>query len=210
MPKSKQPTLESPIGIMVFGNLVKPEEDLSGRPVWQGSLRIPMDQSERLLQAIADAVESKQQEDKSFPDVTDPKLKKPYKPALDRDPENPEAPKTESKTDVLFKFTRKLEWKDKSGKTHQRSAPTLYDAAGKVVNDQLTEVPWGSTGRFFFVAIPYDFRGSKGVSLGLEAFQIKELREVSSQINAAPIEGGWIAPASDEVDMNEMAALLAD
>lgn len=199
----------TPIGIMPFGNLITPEPDLSDRMVWQGSLRVPNEAIVSILEAIDEAIIEKRKLDPSFPEKAE-KLAMPFKPAEDQDPENPDGPRIPSKTDTLFKFVRKLEYKDKSGSIHQRSAPTLYDGKGTVVNSVVQEVGWGSEGRFYFRVIPYDFKGKKGISLAMEGFQIKELKTRENSITAAPIEGGWIAPPSDEVDMAGMAEALAD
>lgn len=201
-------TYASPIGTLAFGNLITPEPDLSERLVWQGSLRIANSDIGPLLEAIDEAIQQKCKRDLSFPsDAT--ALAMPFKPAEDKDQDNPNGPRIKSDTHTLFKFSRKLEYKDKAGNVQQRSAPTLYDAAGTVVNRSVKEVGWGSEGRFYFKVIPYEFRKKHGISLALEGFQIKELK-TQDEIKAAPIEGGWIAPPSDEVDMSEMADALAD
>lgn len=203
-------TYHSPIGTLAFGNLTNAEPDLSDRMVWQGSMRFPNEAIGPLADAIDEAVAEYRKADPSFPeDVT--KLQLPIKPAQDKDPENPDGDRIESKTETIVKFVRKLEWKEKkTGKVHQRSAPTIYDAAGTVCNETVGEVGWGSTGRMYFKAIAYDFKGKKGVSFALEGFQIKELKTKDAGVTAAPIEGGWIAPPSNEVDMADMAAMLAD
>ena len=203
-------TYHSPIGTLAFGNLTNAEPDLSDRMVWQGSMRFPNEAIGPLADAIDEAIAEYRKDDPSFPeDVT--KLQLPLKPAQDKDPENPDGDRIESKTDTLVKFVRKLEWKEKkTGKVHQRSAPTIYDAAGTVCNETVGEVGWGTTGRMYFKAIAYDFKGKKGVSFALEGFQIKELKTKDAGVTAAPIEGGWIAPPSNEVDMADMAAMLAD
>jgi len=203
-------TLHSPIGLLAFGNLTTPEPDLSDRMVWQASMRFPNEAIGPLADAIDAAIAEYRKSDPSFPeDLT--KLQLPLKPAKDKDQENPDGDRIESKTETLVKFVRKLEWKEKkTGKIHQRSAPTIYDAAGTVCNQTVGEVGWGSTGRVYYKAIAYDFKGKKGVSFALEGFQIKELKTKDAGVTAAPIEGGWIAPPSDEVDMADMAAMLAD
>ena len=199
----------SPIGTMPFGNLITPEPDLSDRMVWQASLRIPNEDVVPLLEAIEAAITEKRKTDPTFP-ADHKKLAMPYKAAEDRDPDNPDGPRIQSESETLFKFVRKLEYKDKQGNTHQRSAPTIYDAAGTVVNKTVKEIGWGSVGRVYYKPIPYDFKGKKGISLALEGFQIKELKTQDSDIVAAPIEGGWVAPPSDEVDMADFAEALAD
>lgn len=203
-------TLHSPIGLLAFGNLTTPEPDLSDRMVWQASMRFPNEAIGPLADAIDAAVAEYRKFDPSFPeDLT--KLQLPLKPAKDKDQENPDGDRIESKTETLVKFVRKLEWKEKkTGKVHQRSAPTIYDAAGTVCNQTVGEVGWGSTGRVYYKAIAYDFKGKKGVSFALEGFQIKELKTKDAGVTAAPIEGGWIAPPSNEVDMADMAAMLVD
>ena len=194
---------------MPFGNLITPEPDLSDRMVWQGSLRIPNEAIVSMLEAIDEAIVEKRKLDPSFPSDAE-KLAMPFKPAEDTNPDNPDGPRIPSKTDTLFKFVRKLEYKDKTGTLRQRSAPTLYDGKGTVVNSIVKEIGWGSEGRFYYRVLPYDFKGKKGISLAIEGFQIKELKTRENSIAAAPIEGGWIAPPSDEVDMAGMAEALAD
>jgi hypothetical protein len=87
----------------------------------------------------------------------------------------------------------------------QRSAPTIYDAKGVVVNDQVKELGWGTTGRVYFKVLPYIYLKKPGISLALEAFQIKDLKAgMSVSGTVAPIEGGgWEAPPSNSIDMTD-------
>ena len=142
----------------------------------------------------------------SFPNDTS-KLQLPFGPAMDRNPDDPDGEKIQSETETIFKFKRKLEYTSKkTGKVMQRSAPTIYDASGKVVNDQIQNIGWGSIGRVYYKALPYTYLKKPGITLALEGFQIKELKAGggSSSGPVAPIEGGgWEAPPSNAIDMTD-------
>lgn len=199
----------SPIGTYAFGNIVgAPEPDIGDQLAWQAGLKVENDKIQPLLTAIDYAINEYRKEHPTFP--SDPeKIKLPFGPARDTNPDDPEGEKIESKTETIFKFKRKLEYKNKQKKTLQRSAPTIYDAGGTVCNDKIDRIGWGSVGRIYYKVLPYIFRGNHGVSLALEGFQIKSLRSNSVSGPVAPIEGGgWEAPAS--IDMAETSGDFED
>ena len=195
----------SPIGELVFGNLIEPEPNLSEVMAWQGGLKLENDQLGPILEALDRCIVEESGRNPKFPNDAE-KLQLPIKVATDKDPDDPEGDRIPSTTHSLVKFQRKLEYTaKKTGKVMQRSAPVIYDAKGTVVNGQIDELPWGSTGRFYFVCAPYIYMGKAGVTLGLEGFQIATLGETSTR-EVEAITGGWVAPASDEVSMVESLA----
>ena len=196
----------SPIGTFAFGNISgSPEPDLGDKLSWQCGLKLENNKIAPMLEAIDQAINEYRQQFPSFPNDTT-KLQLPFSPAKDLNPEDLDGEKIESETETIFKFKRKLEFTaKKTGKIMQRSAPSIYDAKGVVVNDQVKDVGWGSTGRVYFKVLPYVYLKKPGISLALEAFQIKELKTNSSVSgNVAPIDGGgWEAPPSNSIDMSD-------
>ena len=197
----------SPIGVYAFGNIVgTPEPDLGDKLAWQAGLKLDNNQIAPMLEVIDQAINEYRQQFPSFPNDT-AKLQLPFGPAKDADPDNPDGDKIESETETIFKFKRKLEFTSKkTGRVMQRSAPTIYDAKGTVVNDQIDNIGWGSIGRIYYKALPYTYLKKSGITLALEGFQIKELKAGggSSSGPAAPIEGGgWEAPPSNSIDMTD-------
>ena len=195
----------SPIGELVFGNLIEPEPNLSQVLAWQGGLKLENDQLGPILEAFDRCIVEESSKNPKFPNDAE-KLQLPIKAATDKNPDDPDGDRIPNTTHSVIKFQRKLEYTaKKTGKVMQRSAPVLYDAKGTVVNGQIEELPWGSTGRFYFVCAPYIYMGKAGVTLGLEGFQIATLGE-SSNREVEAITGSWVAPASDEVSMVESLA----
>ena len=197
----------SPIGTYAFGNIVgAPEPDLGDKLAWQAGLKLENSKIAPLLEAIDQAINDYRQQFPSFPNDTE-KLQLPFGPAKDLNPDNPDGEKIESETETIFKFKRKLEFTSKkTGKVMQRSAPTIYDAKGVVVNDQIQNIGWGSIGRIYYKALPYVYLKKPGVTLALEGFQIKELKAGGGAASGsvAPIDGGgWEAPPSNSIDMTD-------
>ena len=197
----------SPIGTFAFGNIAgSPEPDLGDKLAWQAGLKLDNSQIAPLLQVIDEAINEYRQQFPSFPNDT-AKLQLPFGPAKDLNPDDPDGEKVESETETIFKFKRKLEFTSKkTGKIMQRSAPTIYDAKGVVVNDQIDNVGWGSIGRIYYKALPYVYLKKPGVTLALEGFQIKELKAGGGSVSGtvAPIDGGgWEAPPSNSIDMSD-------
>ena len=197
----------SPIGIYAFGNIVgAPEPDLGDKLAWQAGLKLENGKIASMLEVIDQAINEYRQQFPSFPNDTT-KLQLPFGPAKDLNPDDPDGEKVESETETIFKFKRKLEYTSKkTGKIMKRSAPTIYDAKGVVVNDQIDNVGWGSIGRIYYKALPYVYLKKPGVTLALEGFQIKELKAGGGSVSGtvAPIDGGgWEAPPSDSIDMSD-------
>ena len=197
----------SPIGTYAFGNVVgAPEMDLGDKLAWQVGLKLENSKIAPLLEVIDQAINDYRVLFPAFPNDTS-KLQLPFGPAMDRNPDDPDGEKIQSETETIFKFKRKLEYTSKkTGKVMQRSAPTIYDASGKVVNDQIQNIGWGSVGRIYYKALPYIYLKKPGITLGLEGFQIKDLKTGggSSSGPVAPIEGGgWEAPPSNAIDMTD-------
>lgn len=197
----------SPIGTFAFGNISgSPEPDLGDKLSWQCGLKLENNKIAPMLEAIDQAINMYRQQFPSFPNDTT-KLQLPFSPAKDLNPDDPDGEKVESETETIFKFKRKLEFTaKKTGKIMQRSAPSIYDAKGVVVNDQVKDVGWGSTGRVYFKVLPYIYLKKPGISLALEAFQIKELKAGGGSVSGtvAPIDGGgWEAPPSNSIDMSD-------
>ena len=197
---------ETPIGTFVFGNIVgPPEPDIKGDNLqWLCGFRLENEKCDTLLSNIDAVIIKCREETPSFPADME-KLKLPFGPAKDLDPDDPKGDKIDSMTHQIVKFKRKLEYKEKkTGRIRQRSAPSIYDASGAPVNDRVKEVNWATTGRVFYKVIPYIYMKKPGITLTLEGFQIKELAsgmDVSGPV--APIEGGgWTAPPSNEIDLN--------
>ena len=195
---------ETPIGTFAFGNVAgAPQPDLSDNLCWLCGFRVENEQLDTLLTNIDAAINEYNEKNPSFPTDVE-KLKLPFGPAKDLDPDDPKGDKIESTTHQIIKFKRKLEYKEKrSGMTRQRSAPSIYDASGAVVNDRIDDISWGTTGRVFYKVVPYNLIKMKGVSLTLEGFQIKDLvTSLSVSGPVAPIDGGgWTAPPSNEIDL---------
>ena len=195
----------SPIGELVYGNLIEPEPNLSQKLAWQGGLKLENDQLGPILEALDRCIVEESARNPKFPNDAE-KLQLPIKVSTDKNPDDPDGDRIPSTTHSLVKFQRKLEYTaQKTGKVMQRSAPVIYDAKGTVVNGQIEELPWGSTGRFYFICKAYIYNGKPGVTLGLEGFQIATLGESSTR-EVEAITGGWVAPASDEVSMVESLA----
>ena len=192
----------SPIGIYAFGNIVgSPEPDLGNQLAWQAGLKLPNEKIGPLLAVIDQAISEYRVKNPSFPADAE-KLKLPFGPARDVNPDDPEGEKIESETETIFKFKRKLEYTNRQGKIMQRSAPTIYDAGGTVCNDKVDNIGWGSVGRIFYKALPYVYLKKPGITLALEGFQIQTLKSNSISGPVAPIEGGgWEAPPS--IDMSD-------
>ena len=195
---------ETPIGTFAFGNVAgAPQPDIGNELHWLCGFKLENEQLDTLLSNIDKAILEHKEKNPSFPADME-KLQLPFGPAKDLDPDDPKGDKIDSTTHQIVKFKRKLEYKEKkSGMTRQRSAPSIYDATGAVVNNQVKDLNWGSTGRVFYKVIPYVYMRKAGISLTLEGFQIKELAgatDISGPV--APIEGGgWTAPPSDEIDL---------
>lgn len=194
----------SPIGIYAFGNIIgSPEPDYGNVLGWQAGLKLNNNEIAPIIEAIDTAIIQYREKNPSFPKDTE-KLQLPFGPARDTNPDDPDGEKIESETETIFKFKRKLEFTSKkTGKILQRSAPTIYDAKGKVCNDKLDSINWGTTGRFYYKALPYNIGPRPGVSLALEGFQIQTLKTGDSiSGSVAPIDGGgWEAPQS--IDMTD-------
>ena len=197
----------SPIGTFAFGNIAgSPEPDLGDKLAWQAGLKLENSKIASMLEVIDQAINEYRQQFPSFPNDTT-KLQLPFGPAKDLNPDDPDGEKVESETETIFKFKRKLEYTSKkTGKIMKRSAPTIYDAKGVVVNDQIDNVGWGSIGRIYYKALPYVYLKKPGVTLALEGFQIKELKSGGTSVSGtvAPIDGGgWEAPPSNSIDMSD-------
>lgn len=195
------PHLVTPIGAMVFGNVVEPRENPnSGKVEWNLGFVLSLEDSDSIIQNIQAAVAAKRAANPKFP-ATDDKLRFPYKPSMKRNEEGELEPDPEN---LLWNFKRNTTYQTKTGEQKTNTPPALYDSLGRIVTGTIPRVPAGTTGKVVYDIYVYDMPGSKGVSLQIKGFQVAELKKTEEEL--PPIEGGWVPEEIDSI----AAALAAD
>lgn len=201
MPSSNFNNQVTPLGAFVFGTLVEPRENPnSGKLEWNMGFVVPLNESEKLMALIEDALADFRQRNPKFP-ATNDKLHLPFRPSMKKD-ETGE--RVEDPDNLLFSFKRNAHKRSKTGETSNNTPPSLYDSLGRNVTGTIDRVPTGSTGKVVFDVYVYDMPGAKGVSFQLVGFQIAQMKEQAVEL--PPIEGGWVP---DDTEVDSIAAALA-
>jgi hypothetical protein len=184
----------SPLGTIVFGNIVDPRENPnSGRIEWNIGVVIPLSDAESLLKIIESALAEKRALDTRFPTSND-KLHMPYRMSQKK---LEDGSKEDDPDNLLFTFKRNARYQTRGGETKTNPRPSLYDSLGRIVTETVHVVPGGTTGKVIFEPFVYDMPGSKGVQFQLRGFQIAEMKKQEFELQ--PIEGGWVSEEEDPI-----------
>lgn len=185
---------------MVFGALTVPQKNDYGS-AWNAGMVISEEKSQVLFQIIAQQLEDVRSRDSKFPESNE-KLKMPWQPSMDK---NPDGTKTPKEGEFLWVFNRKTTRKVR-GEEAKQTPPKLWDANGSLITD-LADVPRGSEGIIHFEVRCYTM-GTGGVSFHLLGFQIAKLGEGDAP-NLEPIEGGEFVVDEGSIPVN-MESVLSE
>ena len=195
----------SPIGTMVFGNVVEARMNDYGNAEWGCGLRLTEQESSAMLKVVEEQLAERRKTDPKFP-ATNEGLKFPFRAAKEKN----EAGEWVQglTTDLLWTINRKTVRKDRTGQEVKNSPPTIYDSNGTIVTD-MPEVGFGSKIKVVYDAYIYNRPGNAGVKFELIGIQVVELKEAAAPIEIPAIEGGgWVAESAAE-PVSDMAALLS-
>lgn len=190
--------------MFVYGSLIAPKESpFPGEaPAWSVALLLNELDSQPLFQLLEDIIQVQRKNDKKYP-TDNSMLLLPWSPSTQK---NASGTRTIIDGEYLWKFKRKSIVKKKDGTQERQTPPIIYDASGKVVNDTITNIGRGTTGKAIFTAYPYAAGKNIGISFQLKGFQIAALEAEDDSIELTPIAGGFVvddaapAPAAAPVD----------
>lgn len=196
--------LVTPVGRLVFGNLVSPRANPNNDQLeYTAGLVLSIEESEGILANIEQALAEHRVKNPLFPPVND-KLYFPYEVSKKK---NEAGELIEEPGSLLWKFKLKAQYRDRNtGEWVNKTPPALYDSLGRVVTGKVDRIPGGSEGKVVYDIFVYDQKSSKGVQLQIRGFQIGKLEQRGIELQ--PIEGGFIA-GEDDIDLIG-AALAAD
>lgn len=190
----------SNVGRFAFGALLEPRPNSFGAMEWALGFVISEDAAMPMFDVIESALQQKRAEQPRFPKTNDG-LRMPFRVS---EKKMEDGTKQVVPGEYLFKFSRKLERKMKTGETSRNTPPAIYDSLGRVINGKINRIGGGTTGKVVYDVFVYDSPAAKGVAFQLVGFQIAELK--TSELELPPIEGGFVAEQTEDDDI---AAVLA-
>ena len=181
----------TPVGKYVFGSLIAAQESPFGdAPYWSIGLCLSELDAQPLLQLLEDSIKDQRNTNPKYP-ASNEMLLLPYGPSMKRDAAGN---KTPVDGELVFKFKRKSVIKKRDGSQERQTPPIIYDSTGKIINDTINHIGWGSTGKAVFNLYPYASGRNIGISLQLIGFQIASLEAPKDEMpELAPIAGGFVA-----------------
>lgn len=184
----------SPVGTIVWGNLIEPGENrASGELQWDLGLVCNEEECQQFFAAIEDVLAEVRKRDLKYP-RDNSGLILPFQPAMKKN-EAGELEPNEGFITLKLKRKRMVRRRASSERV-LNTPPRIYDSEGKLV--VLSDIPRGSKGKAVYDLFAYNTAGARGVSMGLQGFQIVELADHGNSL--PPVEGGWRA----ETELDEL------
>lgn len=184
----------SPVGTIVWGNLIEPGENrASGELQWDLGLVCNEEECQQFFAAIEDVLAEVRKRDLKYP-RDNSGLILPFQPAMKKN-EAGELEPNEGFITLKLKRKRMVRRRASSERV-LNTPPRIYDSEGKLV--VLSDIPRGSKGKAVYDLFAYNTAGARGVSMGLQGFQIVELADHGNTL--PPVEGGWRA----ETELDEL------
>lgn len=178
----------SPVGTIVWGNLIEPGENrASGELQWDLGLVCNEEECQPFFAAIEDVLAEVRNRDLKFP-RDNSGLILPFSPAMKKN----EAGELEPNEGFITLKAKRKRMVKRRGSSERiaNTPPRIYDSEGKLV--VVSDIPRGSKGKAVYDLFAYNTAGARGVSMGLQGFQIVELAEQQGS-SLPPVEGGWRA-----------------
>jgi len=194
----------TPVGTLAWASLINTTDNLSKKQEWNCALEIPKSQCEGLIEFLDVCIDKLRADFPGWP-ADNKKLKRGFTFASTK---GEDGERIDNPNAYLFRFKRPAT-RFVNGKESERPAPQLWDSLGKhILPEEIDDIGSGTTGKVIFRPYGYDHVGNQGISLGLEGFQILELKTKTAALELPPMEGGFVHNGhGDAINLNDLCAI---